>query len=88
MVAAREVVLRPEVTVRARNQAEVECLLSAVRADGNRCLGPDGFQVEVGGATPGEILKAVQQCLTTNNIESVRVALADGRKEYLLASGR
>jgi hypothetical protein len=75
----------PEVTVRARNQQEVECLLSAFAQMGISCLVQPDFRVEVGGAHPPQILRAVQQCLTRNEIESVDVSLSTG--EYVLYKG-
>jgi hypothetical protein len=44
-----------------------------------------GFRVEVGGAQPPKILRAVEQCLTRNGIDSVDVSLSTG--EYLLYKG-
>jgi hypothetical protein len=72
----------PEVRVRARNQREVDCLLAAFAQAGVSCLARPGFCVEVGGAQPAQILRAVQQCLARNAIDSVDVSLATG--EYVL----
>ena len=47
MVAAKEVVVRPEVTVRARNQAEVECLLSASGRMGIAAWGRTAFKLKL-----------------------------------------
>ena len=74
----------PVVTVRARNQAEVDCLLYAFAQAGLACLAKPGFDVQVGGATTTDILKAVQRCLTQKDLESVRVMLAGGPNEYVL----
>jgi hypothetical protein len=76
----------PEVTVRARNQREVDWLLYAFAQAGVACLVRPGFRVEVGGATTEQILKAAQECLTRNEIESVSVILNSGR-EYVLPRG-
>jgi hypothetical protein len=72
----------PEVTVRAHNQQEVECLLSAFAEAGIACLVQPGFRVEVGGARPAQILQAVHRCLTRNEMASVGVVL--DTDEYVL----
>ena len=72
----------PEVTVRARNRQEVECLLSECSQRGLSCLVQPGFVVEIGGAQSAFILRVVQQCLTRNAIDSVDVSLGTG--EYVL----
>jgi hypothetical protein len=74
----------PEVTIRARNQQEVDCLLYAFARAGIACLQTGRFRVEVGGATTTQILKAVQECLTRDEIESVGVVLSSGREHVLL----
>jgi hypothetical protein len=43
----------------------------------------DGFRVEVGGAHPTVILRAVQACLTREGIDSVSIVLKTGRKALL-----
>ena len=72
----------PEVTVRARNQREVECLLAAFAEAGIACLIQPGFRVEAGGAQPAQILRAIRRCLTRNEMESVDVSIDTG--EYFL----
>jgi hypothetical protein len=72
----------PELTIRAVNQDEVDCLLYALTQAGVACLVRPGFAVEVGAAKPEEILRIVAECLTQNGIDSVRVALSG--KEHVL----
>lgn len=73
----------PEVTIEARNQDEVNCLLRALFQSGHAALARPGFRVEVGGAPPAVILSAVRACLTKDGIDSVLIALRDGRKAVL-----
>lgn len=73
----------PEVTIEARNQEEVDCLLRALTLAGQPVLVRPGFRIEVGGAQPELILRAVQACLTKEGIDRVTVALRDGRKHVL-----
>ena len=73
----------PEVTIEARNQDEVNCLLRALTQAGQALLVRDGFRVEVGGAHPAAILRAVQACLEEDRIDSVSIVLRDGRKAVL-----
>ena len=77
----------PEVTIRARNQAEVDCLLAALGRAGHPSLVRLGFRIEVGGARPAEILRAVHECLTEYEIHSVQVAIRNGR-EHVLSKAR
>ena len=79
-----EFVQWPVVTVQAQNQAEVDCLLYAFGQAGIACLMQSDFGVEVGGATINDILNVVQECLTRNDIESVRVVFAERPTQYLL----
>lgn len=74
----------PEVTIRARNEAEVNCLLYAFARAGIACLVKPCFHVEVGGATTRDVLRAVQECLTRNEIASVGVTLSSGDEHVLL----
>jgi hypothetical protein len=73
----------PEVTIEARNQDEVNCLLRALTQEGHAVFARDGFRVEVGGAHPAAILTAVQACLEKDRIDSVSIVLKDGRKAVL-----
>ena len=73
----------PEVTIEARNQDEVNCLLRALTQDGHAVLARDGLRVEVGGAHPAAILSAVQACLKRDGIDSVSIVLKGGRKAVL-----
>lgn len=73
----------PELTIEARNQDEVNCLLRALTKAGHAVLVHDGFRVDVGGAHPSAILKAVQACLDKDRIDVVSIALRDGRKAVL-----
>jgi hypothetical protein len=68
----------PELTIHARNQEEVDCLLRALRKAGCDSLVRPGFCVEVGGARPEQILSVVQKCLSQYEIDSVNVALRTG----------
>jgi hypothetical protein len=74
----------PVVTIRARDQKEVDCLLYTFAQAGIACLQVGGFRVEVGGGTTAQILKAVQACLTRDEIESVGVVLRSGREHVML----
>jgi hypothetical protein len=73
----------PEVTIEARNQDEVDCLLRALTLAGQAVLVRPGFCVEVGGARPALILSAVKACLMKDGIDSVTVVLNGGRKYVL-----
>jgi hypothetical protein len=73
----------PEVTIRAGNQEEVDCLLHALAQAGVSCLLGQGFRVEVGGANTAQILRAVETCLTEQDIDSVGVVLRTGREHVL-----
>ena len=75
----------PELTIQARNQDEVDCLLRALRKAGYASLMSPGFCVEAGGAHPGQILGVIQECLTSYKIDSVNVSLRTGGT-YLLRS--
>ena len=75
----------PELTIHARNQGEVDCVLRALRKAGYASLARPGFCVEAGGAHPGQILGVVQECLTSHRIDSVNVSLRAGGT-YLLRS--
>ena len=79
--------MRPEVTIEARNHAEVNCLVRALSKEGHVLRVRDGFRVEVGGATPAAILSAVQACLIREGIESVSVVLKDGPQAHHVSSG-
>ena len=72
----------PEVTIEARNQEEVDCLLRALRSAGTAVLVRPGFRVEAGGADRTLILRAIQACLTKEGIESAYVVLG-GRRHVL-----
>ena len=82
-VRQRGLAVWPEVTLRARNQREVDRLLRAFAQAELACLVRPGFRVEVGGATTEQILNAAQDCLTRNEIEAVLVTLKGGG-EYVL----
>ena len=73
----------PEVTIQARNQEEVDCLLYALARAGAASITRRGFRIEVGGAPLGQILRAAQQCLNDHEIDSVSILLADGRAHVL-----
>jgi hypothetical protein len=75
--------LWPALTIEARNQDEVDCLLRVLTKAGHAVLVHDGFRVEVGGAHPAVILHAVQVCLDNDRIDFVSIALQDGRKATL-----
>ena len=75
----------PQVTIEAANQEEVDCLLRALTLAGTAVLVRPGFCIEVGGADPARILRAIQACLTKEGIDSVSVVL-DGRKHLLARS--
>jgi hypothetical protein len=74
----------PQLTLRAASQKEVDCLLHAFAQAGVACLAKTGFRIEVGGATTAQILRAVQECLTQKEIDSVGVILRTGREHVLL----
>jgi hypothetical protein len=71
-------------TIRARDQKEVDCLLYAFAQAGVACLQTGRFRVEAGGATTAQILRAVRECLTRNEIESVGVVLSSSGREHVL----
>jgi hypothetical protein len=78
----------PEVTIQARNQKEVDCLLYALRRAGAASITRAGFSIEAGGLALGKILRAAQECLTEYEIDSVTVILRDGRRHVLSAPRR
>ena len=78
----------PEVTIRARNQEEVDCLLYAFGRAGVASIARDGFRIEVGGLPLAEILRAAQECLTEHEIDSVSAILSDGREHVLSGAPR
>jgi hypothetical protein len=68
----------PELTIQARSEEEVDCLLRALRKAGHDSLVRPGFCVEAGGARPDQILSVVQKCLSRYEIDSVNVSLGTG----------
>jgi len=73
----------PEVTIRARSQEEVDCLLRALARAGAAAIARPGFRIEVGGIPLGGVLTAARQCLSDYEIDSVVVVLRDGREHVL-----
>lgn len=73
----------PVVTIEARNQEEVDCLLYALTQAGQAVLVRPGFCIEVGGTRPALILGAIQACLDKDGIDSVSVVIGAGRKHLL-----
>ena len=68
----------PELTIHARNQDEVDCVVRALKTAGYASLVRPGFYVEAGGARPDQILSVVHECLSRYEIDSVNVSLRTG----------
>jgi hypothetical protein len=73
----------PAVTIEARNQEQVDCLLYALTQAGQAVLVRPGFCIEIGGARPAVILGAIQTCLNKDGIDSVSVVIGAGQKHVL-----
>jgi hypothetical protein len=78
----------PEVTIRAQNQTEVDCLLRALARAGAAAMARPGFRIEVGGIPLGRILNAAQKCLREYEIDAVVVVLRNGREHLLVGKPR